>query len=240
MEVHAHSHTHGKKNWKSYFWEFLMLFLAVFCGFLAEYQLEHKIEKERSRQYIFSFYEDLKKDTTTFSGVIRSYEVKINAFKDRESCYKSLSGKNKSDACLFPLISNSESFTDLVYSEGTMQQLKNAGGLRLLSKNEADSILVYDNLLRTYVKHETSGFQDVQNSIRGVMQSMIKYDFLIHPDTSSAVPILYTTNPDLINKYFILLEGYNTRCIWGMEDMKQIKIKAINLIEYFKTKYHLK
>ena len=42
MEVHHHAHDpaepHHKKNWKSYFWEFLMLFLAVFCGFLAEYQ----------------------------------------------------------------------------------------------------------------------------------------------------------------------------------------------------------
>ena len=31
MEVHHHAHHEGKKNWKSYFWEFLMLFLAVFC-----------------------------------------------------------------------------------------------------------------------------------------------------------------------------------------------------------------
>ena len=48
MEVHHHAHDpavpHHKKNWKSYFWEFLMLFLAVFCGFLSDYQLEHKIE----------------------------------------------------------------------------------------------------------------------------------------------------------------------------------------------------
>ena len=50
MEVHHHTHaTHGKKNWKSYFWEFLMLFLAVFCGFLAEYQLEHVIEHQREK-----------------------------------------------------------------------------------------------------------------------------------------------------------------------------------------------
>lgn len=44
MEVHHHPHDpaapHHKKNWKSYFWEFLMLFLAVFCGFLAENQRE--------------------------------------------------------------------------------------------------------------------------------------------------------------------------------------------------------
>ena len=33
MEVHHHAHHEGKKNWKSYIWEFLMLFLAVFCGF---------------------------------------------------------------------------------------------------------------------------------------------------------------------------------------------------------------
>lgn len=30
MEVHHHAHHEGKKNWKSYFWEFSMLFLAVF------------------------------------------------------------------------------------------------------------------------------------------------------------------------------------------------------------------
>ena len=37
MEVHHHAHhEHGKKNWKSYFWEFLMLFLAVSLGFYAE------------------------------------------------------------------------------------------------------------------------------------------------------------------------------------------------------------
>jgi hypothetical protein len=58
MEVHHHAHDpaapHHKKNWKSYFWEFLMLFLAVFCGFLAEYQLEHIIENSREKQFIES------------------------------------------------------------------------------------------------------------------------------------------------------------------------------------------
>src|SRR5215212_6717279 len=61
MEVHAHTHT-SRKKWTHYFWEFLMLFLAVFCGFLAEYQLEHKIEKERERQFMASMIEDLKSD----------------------------------------------------------------------------------------------------------------------------------------------------------------------------------
>ena len=55
MEVHHHSHSHGKKNWKTYFWEFLMLFLAVFCGFLAEYKLEHVIEHQREKEFAKAF-----------------------------------------------------------------------------------------------------------------------------------------------------------------------------------------
>ena len=66
MEVHAHSHT-SRKKWIHYLWEFLMLFFAVFCGFLAEYQLEHKIEKDREKAYMYSMHEDLKSDTTQLS-----------------------------------------------------------------------------------------------------------------------------------------------------------------------------
>ena len=67
MEVHHHAHDpaapHHKKNWKSYFWEFLILFLAVFCGFFAEYKLEHTIEHQRDKRYMKSMVEDLKKDS---------------------------------------------------------------------------------------------------------------------------------------------------------------------------------
>ncbi|MBK7679893.1 MAG: hypothetical protein IPJ29_10910 [Chitinophagaceae bacterium] len=89
MEVHAHTHT-PRKKWTHYFWEFLMLFLAVFCGFLAEYQLEHKIEKEKGKQYIRSFYNDLKTDTVEFAILINKYENKKNAFSERNECFDSM------------------------------------------------------------------------------------------------------------------------------------------------------
>src|SRR5678810_278991 len=70
MEVHAHTHT-ARKKWTHYFWEFLMLFLAVFCGFLAEYQLEHKIEKDREKQYIISMIKELEADTAQLKNVLK-------------------------------------------------------------------------------------------------------------------------------------------------------------------------
>ncbi|MBL0136101.1 MAG: hypothetical protein IPP79_20065 [Chitinophagaceae bacterium] len=43
MEVHHHAHDpatpHHKKNWKSYFWEFLMLFPGSILRLFSEYQL---------------------------------------------------------------------------------------------------------------------------------------------------------------------------------------------------------
>jgi hypothetical protein len=69
MEVHAHTHT-ARKKWTHYLWEFLMLFLAVFCGFLAEYQLEHKIEKDRARQFLQSMLVDVRTNTSILDSLI--------------------------------------------------------------------------------------------------------------------------------------------------------------------------
>jgi hypothetical protein len=83
MEVHHHAHhpaePHHKKNWKSYFWEFLMLFLAVFCGFLAEYQLEHRIEKDRAAELAESFYAELKVDSASVKRTILFISTKDSA-----------------------------------------------------------------------------------------------------------------------------------------------------------------
>ncbi|CAN1559368.1 hypothetical protein MCEGE10_02560 [Flavobacteriaceae bacterium] len=83
MEVHHHAHDpaapHHKKNWKSYFWEFLMLFLAVFCGFFAEYQLEHKIERDRASELAESFYAELKVDSAAVKSAILFIETKDSA-----------------------------------------------------------------------------------------------------------------------------------------------------------------
>src|SRR5678809_403353 len=74
MEVRHHSHSPEKKNWKTYFWEFLMLFLAVFCGFLAENFREHNIEHQRERQYMVTMLEDLKSDTALLSYTTRYWD----------------------------------------------------------------------------------------------------------------------------------------------------------------------
>ena len=153
MEVHAHSHTHGKRNWTHYFWEFLMLFLAVFCGFLAENQREHMVEHQRETKFIRSLSSDLEADTTRLGSIIRLRDQRAymldsfmlllnapNAFSFGRDLYYYNSFATRGAAFRF------------IPVDGTMQQLKNAGNLRLIRKgNISDSILAYDVTSRAYV-----------------------------------------------------------------------------------------
>jgi len=238
MEVHQHAHHGGKKNWKSYFWEFLMLFLAVFCGFLAENLREHRVERQRGRQYIQSFYQDLKTDTGRFTMLIKSFEERSAAFKNMSGCFDKLTNGNEPDTCLLNLFFHSKNFDDLIYTDGTLQQLKNAGGFRLLPKNDVDSILSYDNLLRLYIKGETGGFQDRQNRIRDVIYSLTNYKTLSN-SLSYSTPALYRKDMEMINKYFTMLSDYADGISRLIGLLEEIKARSGSLIEYFKQKYHL-
>ena len=216
-----------------------MLFLAVFCGFLAENLREHRVEKQRGRQYILSFYQDLKTDTGRFTIIIRSYEVRSASFKNMPECFDKLIRGNQPDTCLLDLFFHSRNFENLIYTEGTLQQLKNAGGFRLLPKNDVDSILSYDNLLRFYIKGETGGFQDLQNRIRDIIYSLTNYKAL-SSSPSYSTPALYRKDMEMINKYFTMLSDYAESVNRLIELLKEIKARSTSLIEYFKHKYHLK
>ena len=238
MEVHQHTHT-PRKKWSHYFWEFLMLFLAVFCGFLAEYQLEHKIEKEKGRQYIRSFYHDLKTDTAEFARLINSYEKKAIAFSIRNECFDSLSGLTSTvNPCLARLINNCIGFPDFVNADQTLLQLKNAGGLRLLNQADADSILDYDKQTRLFIRFETTGFQERQYRIREFLYANLNYKSRRLKNNDPTIPILNSNGLEKIYQFFNMLEEYAEASNSHLRSLKKITGKAVGLIHYFKNKYH--
>ena len=147
MEVHHHAHDpaapHHKKNWKNYFWEFLMLFLAVFCGFLAEYQLEHKIERDRAKKYMYDMVENLKYDTIRYNRNLRNNEIlgkQLDTFRAEIS--KAVKGQINSNR-LYELWIKTAGFSSVVYNRTALTQLKNSGSFRLI-KNDTLSSSISD------------------------------------------------------------------------------------------------
>jgi hypothetical protein len=252
MEVHKHPHhvTH-KKKWGEYLLEFLMLFLAVFLGFLAENFREHQVEKERGRQYIQSLYEDLKADTLRLGLLINYDGDKIAGLSNMMDCYDTVTKNLKSTSCMGILIKHSKTNAAFQLTDRTLRQLANAGGFRLLKKEDADSILGYESSYRRYQNFETTVFQTAQDNVRNTLNQIA--DFKVNApvqnfttalgiDTASGKlqgPLLFTEDRVLLNKWFNELALY-LRVTNGQQNiLSGLKAKATDLIKYYKGKYHL-
>jgi hypothetical protein len=250
MEVHKHPlHVTHKKKWTEYLLEFLMLFLAVFLGFLAENIREHQVEKDKARQYTLSFYEDLKNDTTRMNNLIQYDKEKIAALKTMYSCYDTVSKNLKATACMGVLTNHSRSNKGFVLTDRTLRQLANAGGYRMLSKEDADSIIAYENLYKSYLDFQTTVFQASQDNVRNTLNQLADFRIIaphqlttanFAADTAStdlAGPLLFTEDRVLLNKWFNELAMYLRTTNGQHNIILQLKNKAIALIEYYKEKH---
>src|SRR4249919_2423974 len=107
MEIHHpyHQDPPGKKEklWKHYTLEFFMLFIAVSAGFFMENLREHFADQRRAKEYILSFYEDLKTDTAKISTLINYDQQKIEGLIHISICYDSVSKNLKSTSCMLDL-----------------------------------------------------------------------------------------------------------------------------------------
>jgi hypothetical protein len=249
MEVHHHSHTadpdshRGRKKWTHYFWEFFMLFLAVTLGFFVENMREHYIEHKRGLQYVRSFVEDLKTDTAGFSRIITQYRIKETQLDQLYLCYDSINLKLGS-ICINNIYAATIGFQDLIFTDRTLQQLKNAGGLRLLAEQDADSIIMYDQFLRYLLKVESTSLQEMQTRVRNTRNSVFAYSEIMETGwAKGAQPEkvnLISTDKELLNRFFNEVMVYRFACRFQFRQTIKLREKAVTLIKFYSEKYHLK
>ena len=263
MEVHAHTHT-AQKKWTHYFWEFLMLFLAVFCGFLAEYQLEHKIEKNKEKQFMVSMIEDLKADTSAISILNKQRYGRIQMY-DSLSSFINEKKYSENGGAFYYWGRNISRRAFFFSADGTMQQLKNSGGLRLISDQTfSDKIIGYDVLYRNIMLQQD--LEEVQlNEYRGIAARI--FDAAVFSKMTKGLTnerpganyqlkdstILLsgffekpTNNPQLKDSSPIALnELANTLNYWAagsqrlLQLLEQLKKMAFELIDLIKKEYHI-
>ena len=127
-----------KKSWKGYLLDFIMLFLAVSLGFMADNFRERASERSKEIEYIRSMIEDVEEDRVNIKAAIDVNTQKIQGLDSLLNiCF------NYSDTDVDKLDINRH-FVQVLYhpefltpTDLTMQQLKNAGGMRLIKSKTA-------------------------------------------------------------------------------------------------------
>ena len=247
MEVHHHSHT-SRKKWTHYFWEFLMLFLAVFCGFLAENQREHMVEHQREKQYMESLLSDLAADTTVLGNGIPLKLKRINAidsvfqFFNQHPDAKTISGQ------LFRTIRRTNFDARFIRNVITINQLKNAGGMRLVRNKEvSDSISSYDQrceVTTLYNDFYTANSQVGNRQFEKLFNAIDLLPLYISntsPGIIANIPdsFIIRINTTELNEQlnFMMLEKAYAR--QEIDRYFEIKERAVRLMELIKKAYHL-
>ena len=224
-----------------------MLFLAVTLGFFVENQREHYVEHQRESKFIKSLASDLNADIAKLSDIIHQRERRAEIL---DSFMLLL---NKPDAASFSrnlYYYNSFATRGAAFRfipvDGTMQQLKNAGNLRLIRKtNVSDSILAYDVTSRAYVwgNNDEEEIMDTYRSIaEGVFDGRVLNAMRDEDNNVSRLeynpPIKVTTDAVFRLSYRIhMLTVFNKTMRLDTRRMKQT---ASSLLLLLKKEYHVK
>jgi hypothetical protein len=222
-----------------------MLFLAVFCGFLAEYQLEHKIERTREKQYIKSFIEDLEADTTSLNGRIDYCELTI---KRVDSAIAVLNhpqlNKMAGEIYYFLRWMHRSDFFSL--NDRTIVQLRNAGGMRLVSnKSVSDSMISYYKEVE-YIRFIYEEQVEWRRSLRPYFPKLLDgndygkaiddKNFVIRPPG----PVKFrSADPETINTCILLLNNIKGINMGLKRRMENLKARAKVTREVILNEYHL-
>ena len=156
MEVHAHTHT-ARKKWTHYFWEFLMLFLAVFCGFLAEYQLEHKIEKDRARQFLQSMLIDVRTNIINLDSLQNQDRI-IIANHD-SLVHWLLQDSTVIDRAAFARKMGAVWVRNFLVRKETYEQMKSSGSLRYVGNIEFLKKLMDYERITNFAQYRNQEFE---------------------------------------------------------------------------------
>ncbi len=247
MEVHKHPHhVVHKKKWGEYLLEFLMLFLAVFLGFIAENIREDFVDRKKEKEYIHSMINDLKTDTSKLNEIITSYQEILLGQDTLLKTFSSLNNGFKEK--FYSNIGSVLGYPDFIYTDATIQQLKNSGGFRILrNRKDIDSILVYDVIVKKALLNEAALGRDLELLIHNTFEMFNFQNLSEQMQQGKSAKKLETENFDwllthdknTLSKYSSHLMYYLRLCKIIMNNMAEVKMGATRLISFLEREYKL-
>jgi hypothetical protein len=212
MEAHKHPHhvTHKKKSGE-YLLEFFMLFLAVFLGFLVENFREHRVEKERGEEYVRAFREDLCKDTSAIAwGIQQVAASSIEGDSLRKMIQEGRTKLPLDIRKIYRYNINSLGGFLIPFTDRTEAQLKNSGGMRLITnKKVVDGIVAYWSSKEGLLNIEKD-IKDLRLKARERSYSI--FDNKFYPDEMTpGTPVTIRDNAQLLTNDYTTLTEFGNR-----------------------------
>jgi hypothetical protein len=235
MEVHHHPEV-GKKNFKEYLLEGLMIFLAVTMGFFAESLRENINAKEKEKDYIVSFENNLQKDKTELDYTILDNKRKIKGLDSLVSLSDQDMTKPANRKLMYEYAWSVSNFSVFISNDATMTQLKNSGGLQFIRHARvADSIAKYDYEMRGIYAAETP-YTRFTNDATEAMTEVLVFNLkknMANLSGNETFPLL-TNNPRELQVFFNKIkseQGWTQNYVENLQERLPYVTKLMALLK---------
>jgi len=131
-------------------------------------------------------------------------------------------------------------------TDGTMKQLKNSGGLRLIRQQDVvDSLQAYDNLYSLFIQNqqlEELQLIDYRSVLvklfdARILEPMTKDNLVFHLPEGN--PPLFNKDKALLNELMVRVHFIKRNITNNYNYLKLLNQKGTRIIELIKEKYHL-
>ena len=235
-----------EKHFKHYLFEFLMLFLAVTLGFFVENFREDRVERSREKQFIISFNEDLKKDVFELDSLIGK-RVQRKVWMDSLTFLLNSPNLNNYGSDVYFYARYLPRPYLFISNDATIQQLKNAGNLRLIRKQVvSDTIMAYDrqlHFLDMIKDREDKLIQRIFNSFNILFDSQVFDEMNIYDiefTKPPGNPQLKNTNKEAIETFCGDIHLLKTVNIGQIGWFRKQRERAMNTLEFLKKEYDIR
>jgi hypothetical protein len=224
--------TSDKRNWTSYFKEFLMLFLAVFAGFMAENYRDKLTEEAWAEELAINLYEELKADSAIVVIKTENRIKQEKALQELMHYFEDSSLTEVSKKFSVNFLYGIAYRTPSLFEPRTviLEQLQNSGSLRYFKNRELQKLIgdlsVAINNINDRQRLETDIRKEYINPLL-----VLHYDYDFHrmlikdSVTSITVVAAYEASDEIIPFEFKSLERFdkqgtiNALGIYGMNGL---------------------
>ena len=226
--------------------------ILVVIGILIALQLntwkDWNNERKAEKAYALSMIKDVKKDIQSFDAAI---ELNEERFKSLDALAKlCFNYDQKTDAQIYLMFKNCLRHPDFVsQTDRTLMQLKNAGGMQLITKpTTSDSIVQYEAFFKK-LTNQQRWYEDMQKEVAEIGVLLVNFKF--YPDFRTSLSKeelnnfirdakLVTQDEKLIIEFGNKASLYKGITNFYLYLLKEGKVKSINLIKTLQEDYQLK
>jgi len=243
----------SKRDWTSYFKEFLMLFLAVFCGFLAENYRDNQSERSRAKEYAISLVKDLENDTLDINNVTKQCDKILESFDSISSfIHKGVSGNEVTGSFYYHSQIGTTS-PIVTWNDATLIQLTQSGNLRFFKTHELVNKISSYYARQDYVRSLNNGDRERREKTLAIRSRILINHY--YKDYSKVLPVessqisdalmtniipIQSSDSDLLNEYANSFEnrrGYMNLVLTNT--FPRAKSNAKELILLLKKEYNI-